>query len=64
MDVFETEQAVVVRVELAGVRGRDLKVTVDGDALRIGGVRVAPDGSWFVTGAPPPSTPPVKCSCS
>ena len=43
VDVFETEKAVVVRVELAGVRGRDLKVTVDGDALRIGGVRVAPE---------------------
>ena len=40
-DVFETENAVVVRVELAGVRGDDLRVSVDGEALRISGVRMA-----------------------
>jgi HSP20 family protein len=42
-DVFETEKAVVVRVELAGVRGDDLRVSVDGEALRISGVRVPPE---------------------
>ncbi len=41
--VFETEKAVVVRVELAGVRGDDLRVSVDGEALRISGVRMAPE---------------------
>ncbi len=39
VDVFETEEAVVVRAELAGVRRGDLKVTVDGDRLRIRGLR-------------------------
>jgi HSP20 family protein len=43
VDVFETEKAVVVRVELAGVRGDDLRVSVDGEALRISGVRMAPE---------------------
>jgi len=45
VDVFETGKAVVVRAELAGVRGEDLRVTVDGDTLRISGVRVAPEPS-------------------
>jgi HSP20 family protein len=39
VDVYETEDAVVVRAELAGVRREDLRVTVDGDLLRIQGVR-------------------------
>jgi HSP20 family protein len=39
VDVFETEQDVVVRAELAGVRREDLRVTVDGDVLRISGIR-------------------------
>ncbi len=39
IDVYETEKAIVVRVELAGVHSRDLRVTVDGDVLRIQGVR-------------------------
>jgi HSP20 family protein len=43
VDVFETEKAVVVRAELAGVRGDDLRVSVDGEALRISGVRMAPE---------------------
>jgi HSP20 family protein len=43
VDVFETEKSVVVRVELAGVPGGDLRVTVDGETLRISGVRVAPE---------------------
>lgn len=38
-DVFETEKAIIVRLELAGVAGSDVHVTVDGDMLRIRGVR-------------------------
>ena len=45
VDVFETEKGVVVRVELAGVRSEDLRVTVDGQTLRISGVRRALDRS-------------------
>jgi HSP20 family protein len=43
VDVFETAQAFVVRAELAGVRSQDLRVTVDGDELRIRGVRLPPE---------------------
>ena len=43
VDVFETEDAVVVRVEIAGVSSDDVRVSVDGPALRISGVRRAPD---------------------
>lgn len=39
VDIFETENAIVVRVELAGVQRGDLKVTVDQNVLRIRGVR-------------------------
>ena len=39
VDVFETEKDVVVRVELAGVRRDDLRVSVDGRVLKISGVR-------------------------
>ncbi len=42
VDIFETEESLVVRLELAGVRGADLRVTVDGDVLRISGIRQAP----------------------
>ena len=38
-DVYETETAIVVRFELAGVPRSDLHVTVDRDVLRIRGVR-------------------------
>jgi len=38
-DVFETATAIVVRLELAGVAGSDVQVTVDGDVLRIRGDR-------------------------
>ena len=38
-DVYETEASIVVRLELAGVRGVEISVTVDGDILRIRGVR-------------------------
>ena len=39
MDVFETEKAWVVRVAVAGVANRDLRVTVERDALCVRGVR-------------------------
>jgi HSP20 family protein len=39
VDVFESTSSVVVRVELAGVRSEDLRVTVDGGTLRVSGVR-------------------------
>ena len=45
VDVFETEKEIVVRVDLAGVRNSDLRVTVDGSMLRISGVRVSGDSS-------------------
>jgi len=45
VDVYETEKAFVVRVELAGVQGRDLRVTVDADELRIRGVRRPPESA-------------------
>ena len=38
-DVYETEKAIVVRLELAGVGSNDVQVTVAGDVLRIRGVR-------------------------
>jgi HSP20 family protein len=45
VDVFETEKEIIVRVDLAGVRNSDLRVTVDGSMLRISGVRVSGDSS-------------------
>ena len=45
VDVFETDTSVVVRAELAGVRNDDLRVTVDGEILRIRGVRRVPEPS-------------------
>ena len=48
VDIFETDKSVVVRAELAGVRGEDLQVTVDGDTLRISGVRLAPEPAEVV----------------
>ena len=45
VDVFETETSIVVRAEIAGVRSQDLSVKVDGQVLRIGGIRRAPEGS-------------------
>ena len=44
VDVFETERGVVVRVELAGIRSEDVRVSVDGQVLRLSGVRGAPEG--------------------
>jgi HSP20 family protein len=39
VDVFETEKALVVRVELAGVASGQVRVTVDGEWLTIRGER-------------------------
>lgn len=39
MDVVETEGTVVVRVELAGVSGEQVRVTVDGEYVQIAGRR-------------------------
>jgi len=41
-DVFETATEVIVRFEVAGVRGQDLRVNVEGSVLRLRGVRRAP----------------------
>lgn len=38
-DVFETEKTIVVRLELSGVARDEVQVTVDGDVLRIRGIR-------------------------
>ena len=43
VDVFETETEVVVLAEIAGIRSEDLRVTVDGEELRISGVRRVPE---------------------
>ena len=45
VDIFETETALVVRVEIAGVHSQNLNIKVDGQILRIAGIRLAPDGS-------------------
>ena len=39
IDVYETEHATVVRVELAGVRSEDVRLTLDGEYLQISGRR-------------------------
>ena len=41
VDVYETEESVVVRAEIAGVRRDALRVTMDADVLRIQGQRDA-----------------------
>lgn len=40
LEVYETEQALVVRAELAGIDERDLRVALDNDALTIQGKRM------------------------
>lgn len=40
-DVFETEDEVVVRLELAGVASSDLRVSVDGTEVRVSGMRAS-----------------------
>jgi len=42
IDVFETEDAFMVRAEISGLRGEDLRVKLDGDRVRITGVRHLP----------------------
>ena len=44
VDVYETDANIVVRAEIAGVRSQDLSVSVDGQSLRIHGIRPAPEG--------------------
>ncbi|NQZ97303.1 MAG: Hsp20/alpha crystallin family protein [Myxococcales bacterium] len=39
IDVFETDENLVIRVEVAGVAREDVRVGVDGQALRISGTR-------------------------
>ena len=41
-DVFETTTEVVVRFEVAGVSGEDIRVNVEGSVLRLKGVRRPP----------------------
>ena len=41
-DMYETENGLVVKVELAGTRSDNLEITVEGNRLRISGSR--PDG--------------------
>lgn len=41
-DVYATENGLVVKVELAGMRSDNLEITVEGNRLRISGTR--PDG--------------------
>lgn len=38
-DIYETEQNLVVRVELAGIKEEDFEVAVEGNVLMIGGHR-------------------------
>lgn len=44
VDVYETDAEVVVRAEIAGIASRDLRVAVDGQLLRISGVREGSGG--------------------
>jgi len=41
-DVYSTENGLVIKVELAGMRSEHLEITVEGNRLRISGTR--PDG--------------------
>jgi HSP20 family protein len=41
-DMYETENGLVIKVELAGMRSDNLEITVEGNRLRINGNR--PDG--------------------
>lgn len=40
MDVFETADSLVVRVELAGIRSEDVRLVVDGEYLQLSGKRL------------------------
>ncbi|MBX3747839.1 MAG: Hsp20/alpha crystallin family protein [Verrucomicrobiae bacterium] len=39
VDVFAHDEGIVVKAELAGIRREDLSLTVDGNRLRIKGIR-------------------------
>ena len=41
-DVYQTDNSLVVKVELAGMKSDSLEITVEGNRLRIAGIR--PDG--------------------
>src|SRR5271169_6333150 len=41
-DVYQTDEGLVIKVELAGMRSENLQITVEGNKLRINGER--PDG--------------------
>lgn len=41
-DVYSTDDGMVIKVELAGMKGENLEITVEGNRLRIAGTR--PDG--------------------
>jgi HSP20 family protein len=45
VDIFETAESVVVRAEIPGVSGENLRVNVDGEILRINGIRTIPTDS-------------------
>ncbi len=38
-DIFETEEHIVVKVEIAGMREEDFRISLDGNMLHIGGTR-------------------------
>ena len=44
-DVYETEDTVVVRLELPGVTSDQIRVNVDQDRIRVSGVRRSPEGT-------------------
>ncbi len=44
-DVLETDDEVVVRVELSGVESGDLRVSVEGSEVRVSGVRAPHEGA-------------------
>ncbi|MFQ5883265.1 MAG: Hsp20/alpha crystallin family protein [Candidatus Methylomirabilales bacterium] len=39
IDVYETSAAVIIVMEIAGAKGEDIEVTLEGNRLRIAGVR-------------------------
>lgn len=43
-DVYETEDTVVVRLELPGVSSAEVRVNADQDFVRVSGVRRSPEG--------------------
>lgn len=45
VDVVETQTGVLVRVEIAGIRSDDIRVAVDGQVLRISGMRRTPESA-------------------